>query len=205
MEVLPVLKIVEVHRVQDGSVVGDAAGAKDGLARVIGVVVADNAVVVLGDFSTKLGDASIAAADKVLALRAIIHITGDIHVPMHCGYTKDDGGHKFKLTWEESGEKTNLHKVWDTDLIHMKDPHVNSYVTRLQGSITADQIKTWNTKDFNVWVTESQELLDQVYDFKGKVLTKAYYEQNIIVVDDRLAMSAVRLAYLLNSIFDPQA
>lgn len=167
-------------------------------------VVAENAVVIMEEFSALLADPNVQPQDKVLALRAVIHVAGDIHVPMHCGYTKDDGGHTLKLTWAESGEKTNLHKVWDTDMIHQREPDVNAYVTRLQGSITKDQIQEWGTRDFNIWVGESQELLSQVYDFEGKVLQKSYYDQHIIIVDDRLSMSAVRLAYLLNSIFDPQ-
>jgi len=163
----------------------------------------ENALIKMGEFYELLKSTEASDHDKHLALRAIIHIAGDINVPLHCGYTKDKGGHKPKLKWEGSEESTNIHKVWDTDMIHMYQEDVSTYVDELQGKITEEEIKTWGTVDFKVWVNESQELLDQVYDFEGKVLKKEYYEQNIIVVNDRLSMSAVRLAFMLNSIFDP--
>lgn len=167
-------------------------------------VVADNAVIKLEEFKKVLADPNVSDADKLLPMRALIHITADLHVPMHCGYTKDDGGHNTKLAWEDTGEKTNMHKVWDTDMILRHEPDATTYVANLQGYITADKMKEWGTDDVNVWVTESQELLDQAYSYEGKYLTKAYYDQNIPIVDDRLGMAAVRLAYILNSIFDPQ-
>jgi hypothetical protein len=167
-------------------------------------VVEENAVIKLDEFSKLLADPSVANEDKLLALRAVVHIVGDVHVPLHCGYYKDSGGNRTKLVWEESGEKTNMHKVWDTDMIRMHEPDVKTYVDNLQGYINEDKMKEWGTMDFNVWVTESQELLDQVYSYKGKSLTQSYYNQNIVIVDDRLGMAAVRLAFMLNSIFDPQ-
>lgn len=168
-------------------------------------VLPENSVMKIEEFTNMLADQSIDPKAKVESLRALLHIAGDLHTPLHCGYEKDNGGHGLKLTWEESGEKTELHKAWDTDMILMKDPDVNSHVQKLQSFITADQMQQWGNKDFKLWATESQELLNQVYDFKGKVLSKAYYEQNVIIIEDRLSMSAVRLAFLLNSIFDPKA
>ena len=167
-------------------------------------VVADNAVMKIEEFKKVLADPNVSAADKLLPMRALIHITADLHVPLHCGYTKDDGGHNTKLTWADSGEKTNMHKVWDTDMILRHEADATKYVANLQGYITAEKMKEWGTDDVNVWVTESQELLTQVYTYEGKSLTVAYYEQNIPIVDDRLGMAAVRLAYILNSIFDPK-
>lgn len=162
-----------------------------------------NAVMKLQEFTELLKNSEAPQEEKLLALRAIIHIAGDVHVPLHCGYTKDKGGHKGSLKWEESGEKTNMHKVWDTDMIHMYQTDVNTYAKTLNDAITKEEINTWSTIDFNVWVTESQELLDQVYDHPSKNLSASYYNQNIIVVNDRLSMSGIRLAFLLNSIFDP--
>ena len=73
----------------------------------------------------------------------------------------------------------------------------------LQKRITKEEQDQWGTADFTVWVKESQEMLDQAYDFEGRTLTKEYYEQNIILANDRLCMSGYRLAFVLNSIFDP--
>ncbi len=164
----------------------------------------ENALIVLPQFVENLQNPQASQEAKLKALRSIIHIAGDIHVPLHCGYKKDAGGHKPKIGWEGEEEKTNLHKVWDTDMILRYNSEVDSYVTELQGKITSEEKEMWATTDFSVWVKESQEMLDQAYDFDGKVLTNEYYEQNIVLVNDRLSMSGIRLAALLNSIFDPQ-
>ena len=49
MEVLPVLKVVEVDGVKDGSGVSDADSGKNGSASGVVVVVTDDSVVVLID------------------------------------------------------------------------------------------------------------------------------------------------------------
>lgn len=167
------------------------------------VVLEDNAIVKLEEFTALLQNSEAPQEEKLIALRSLIHIAADIHVPIHCGYMKDKGGHKGKLSWEDTGEKTNMHKVWDTDMIQRFQPDVNTYVSIIKPEINEDKIKNWGTRDFNVWVTESQELLDQVYDHPSSTLSVEYYNQNIVVVNDRLSMAAVRLAFLLNSIFDP--
>ena len=92
------------------------------------VTLEENALIVLPQAIEVLKDAESTQEEKLLALRSLIHIAGDIHVPLHCGYKKDAGGHKPKLTWEDTQEKTNLHKVWDTDLIHRYNEDVDSYV-----------------------------------------------------------------------------
>lgn len=162
---------------------------------------ADDAVAKLTEFTEVLKNSEAPKEEKLLALRCIIHITGDIHLPIHTGYYKDKGGHKPNLKWEGSDEKTNLHKVWDTDMLYMYNTDVDAYVNELQAKVTAEEKKTWATDDFNQWVTESQELLGQAYDFEGRTIPTSYYEENIVVVNERLAMASVRLANLLNGIF----
>lgn len=161
----------------------------------------DDAVAKLNEFAEVLKNSEASREDKVMALRCIIHIAADIHLPIHTGYYKDKGGHKPNLKWEGSDEKTNLHKVWDTDMLYMYNTDVDAYVNELSDKISTEEQKAWSTSDYNQWVTESQELLGQAYDFEGRTIPKSYYEENIIVVNERLAMSAVRLANLLNEIF----
>lgn len=164
----------------------------------------DNALAKLYQFSAYLADESVEPAEKLLPLRALIHIAGDIHCPIHCGYFEDHGGHKVKVTWSETDEKSNLHKVWDTDLIAMTKKTDTEYVKYLKSNLSADNMNAWSNMHFSAWAKESQTLLDQVYDYNDKMLNKSYYEKNISVVDERLSQAAVRLAYVLNSVFDPK-
>ncbi|KMT05709.1 hypothetical protein BVRB_7g167170 [Beta vulgaris subsp. vulgaris] len=53
------------------------------------------------------------------------HFMGDIHQPMHCAHTSDEGGNTIDLRWFR--HKSNLHHVWDREIIltAMKDYYDN--------------------------------------------------------------------------------
>ncbi|MEP6612715.1 MAG: S1/P1 nuclease, partial [Mucilaginibacter sp.] len=53
--------------------------------------------------------------NKQLYLRLLIHIIEDVHQPMHTAHTDDQGGNGFKVKWFNND--TNLHSVWDSQLI----------------------------------------------------------------------------------------
>jgi hypothetical protein len=62
----------------------------------------------------------------------LIHVIGDVHQPLHCGYGYDRGGNDVKgfvftflFCFVSSknvvtffGEETELHAVWDTGMIY---------------------------------------------------------------------------------------
>ncbi|CAI5533707.1 unnamed protein product [Closterium sp. Naga37s-1] len=49
------------------------------------------------------------------ALMFLAHFAGDIHQPLHVGFTSDLGGNRVHVTWFK--RKTNLHAVWDSFII----------------------------------------------------------------------------------------
>uniref|UniRef100_A0A453DAE3 Aspergillus nuclease S1 n=1 Tax=Aegilops tauschii subsp. strangulata TaxID=200361 RepID=A0A453DAE3_AEGTS len=49
------------------------------------------------------------------ALLFLSHFMGDIHQPMHVGFTSDMGGNSVNLRWFK--HKSNLHHVWDREII----------------------------------------------------------------------------------------
>ena len=56
------------------------------------------------------------------------HFVGDIHQPMHVGYPEDLGGNRHFLTFK-NGKKTNMHKLWDGQIIeHMEIVHGKDYL-----------------------------------------------------------------------------
>jgi hypothetical protein len=48
-------------------------------------------------------------------LKMLVHLVGDIHMPLHVGCCDDQGGNKVKVKWFRA--ETNLHHVWDSDMI----------------------------------------------------------------------------------------
>ena len=54
--------------------------------------------------------------ERSIALKLLVHFIADMHQPMHCGRPNDRGGNDVKVKW--FGSSTNLHHVWDSDLIN---------------------------------------------------------------------------------------
>jgi nuclease S1 len=130
--------------------------------------------------------------------RILIHLVGDVHMPLHVGNGKDHGGNDIKVTWFK--RESNLHTVWDRDMI---DDTMLSY-TELAASLenpTEYEIKAWQKSGIREWARESMALRQRVYDILNNKLGYAYSYKNLHIVRQRLLQAGVRLAGLLNEIF----
>ena len=58
-------------------------------------------------------------AERLKALKYLVHLVGDVHQPLHAGYQDDRGGNRFQLQlWMHA---RNLHAVWDSGLLRNVD------------------------------------------------------------------------------------
>lgn len=138
---------------------------------------------------------------KRFALRFLVHLVGDLHQPLHAGRAEDLGGNKIRVRW--FGRDSNLHRVWDSDLIE----HLNLSYTELAEAInfpTKEQIRLWQSTDHRAWVEESRNLAQKVYD-SAKNNDNLGYRYAYDFDEDlklKLLQGGVRLAGLLNKIFN---
>ena len=54
-------------------------------------------------------------AERLLALKYVVHLVADVHQPLHAGFFDDRGGNSFQLQAFDRG--TNLHSLWDTGMV----------------------------------------------------------------------------------------
>ncbi len=149
-----------------------------------------------------LSDKDASHAEKTEALKFLIHFVGDIHQPLHVSHAKDKGGNDIKV--ELFHNLTNLHRLWDSGLIHWTKKQWTDYATELRQGITPEQLAEWSkVTDSSDWATESYKLaLSHAYEVpKDGQLSEAYFDRSIPVVDNRLAVAGVRMATMLNAIF----
>lgn len=66
-------------------------------------------------FRAVVGDPGAPNQDRYEALKYLIHFVADMHQPLHVGDRGDRGGNDVKVRWR--GKETNLHAVWDGDLL----------------------------------------------------------------------------------------
>ena len=136
--------------------------------------------------------------EQVNRIRILAHLVGDIHQPLHVGGLDDRGGNNVKVNWFRN--ESNLHRVWDSDMI---DDTKLSY-TELAQSLdkpTAAQILAWQKTSVRDWANESQALKDNVYAIGNGKLGYEYAYKNFPIVRTRLLQAGVRLAGIINEIY----
>ena len=153
-------------------------------------------------FEDTLRDPKETAEHKLDALRFLIHMTGDLHQPLHVGLAEDRGGNSIHVKWFKTD--TNLHSVWDEELVEFEKLSFTEYASYLN-HFSADEKKNWETGSYIDWARESQDLRPKVYDYNAGESINLSYEYNYKVkplVEQRLKQAGLRLAYVLNRIFD---
>ena len=154
-------------------------------------------------FEKVLRDPKANKQDKWQALAFYIHFVGDLHQPLHVGYSHDRGGNDVKLKW--FGEHTNLHAVWDSKLIDYQQLSYTEY-TEFLNPINKKDVTDWSGKTYYQWADESKALRASTYklekNYQGEDdLSFKYIFQHKDTVNMRLQQAGVRLAEKLNAIF----
>ncbi|MDG2357118.1 MAG: S1/P1 nuclease [Polaribacter sp.] len=139
--------------------------------------------------------------NKEFHLKMLVHFLGDLHQPLHIGRPEDRGGNDIQLKW--FGSKTNLHVVWDHSMI---DEWGMSYLelARNAKSLSKKQIQAIEKGSLIDWVDEVHELTVDIYNSveSGQNLRYSYSYENFGIVRTQLQKGGIRLAKLLNEIFD---
>lgn len=79
----------------------------------------------LVNYSHQVFNASLTADDRLMALKFIIHMMGDVHQPLHVASSDDEGGNLIKIGGNHFASmpeqwlnrSATLHSQWDSDLV----------------------------------------------------------------------------------------
>ena len=138
--------------------------------------------------------------DELFALKNLVHMIGDIHQPLHVGNGEDKGGNDIKLEyfWQDS----NLHRVWDSQIIDGQKYSYTEYVDWIDHPTEA-QLSEWSSLEVLDWANESKECRNQCYETipDNKKLSYRYDFDNIELLNQRLLQAGIRLANVLNEIY----
>ena len=154
----------------------------------------------LNKFINELKSDTLTLDEQQFALKSLVHLVGDIHQPLHVGNGTDKGGNdvKLKYFWQNS----NLHRVWDSGMIDGQSLSYSEYVLRINHTNKA-LVEQWQNASINEWAMESMAMRSSVYDIgEKKNLSYRYNYDHIAEVDRRLLQAGIRLAGVLNEIFD---
>jgi hypothetical protein len=131
-------------------------------------------------------------------LKMLVHLVGDIHQPLHVGCCDDQGGNKVKVKW--FGRDTNLHSVWDSNMID--DTKLSfTELTGFLGEPDAATVMNLQKNSVLQWVDESMSFRKQVYDIGDGNLGYKYSYKYLSIAKQRMVQAGIRLAGVLNQIY----
>jgi len=132
-------------------------------------------------------------------LKMVIHMIGDIHQPLHVGTGEDRGGNDVEVIY--LGQDTNLHRVWDTDLLVSWSEDYDVWAAAINHP-SDELVAEWQRATVRRWAEESRSYRDVVYDLpEDKVIGWEYRNRALPIVEKRLLQAGVRMAGVLNSIY----
>lgn len=150
-----------------------------------------------------LNDPNATAEERRLALKILIHVVGDLHMPLHMGHATDLGGNRIKVKF--FNRDNNLHAVWDSSI--PESAHKWSYTEwqqQIDRANPADEaaIISGSVDD---WAKETVAIASDVYAYFQPDCNISYNEvaRWTPTVEQQFLRGGLRLAHLLNSIFDP--
>ena len=132
-------------------------------------------------------------------LLMMMHLVGDLSMPLHTGYEDDLGGNKVMVQYDTL-KTHNLHWFWDEDIIRLTnitDADCTTYYDELENNL-------YSEVSFVDWMQDSRSLLPEVYDYEGFMLGDTYLAKNKVTVEKQLLKAGLRLANILNRLFPSQ-
>lgn len=132
-------------------------------------------------------------AERLRALKYVVHLVADAHQPLHAGFADDRGGNRYQV--QSLGRGTNLHAVWDVDLVDSWPGGAAALLDDLRKhAATAGK-----PIDAAQWAVESCRLVsaDGFYPADRKV-SDDYLARWRPALKERLSSAARRLAALLD-------
>jgi hypothetical protein len=159
----------------------------------------------IDEFAAELANPSTGRSERVVALKFLLHLVGDLHQPLHASDDHDRGGNDKRVSAAGMRAET-LHHYWDTDFVEQLGPDPQQIATKLMAHISAADARDWGQGNPADWAMQSFKVAkDDAYgqlpalDEVGKYrLTDTYVAMADRDVALQLSKAGVRLALLLN-------
>ena len=167
----------------------------------------------IDEFTAELANPATAPAERLLALKFLIHFVGDLHQPLHAADHQDRGGNCVGLA-PAVDRTTNLHAYWDVAAVEALGTSAMQIADKLDASLDAARIKNWSQGTPRTWALDTFEVgRRDAYALASKPtcqnsgsvsLSSEYQAQAQKDAAMQLSKAAVRLAAVLNAALGSQ-
>lgn len=162
----------------------------------------------ISEFTKELANPAALAAERLLALKYLLHFVGDMHQPLHDADNHDKGGNCVLVSLG-GPRQVNLHSYWDTTALQGLGDDPQAIAEMLARRITPESKAAWEKGDPAAWALEGFDLAQTVVyrigakpgcgsDQSPVSLPPGYDEKAREIVTIQLEKAGVRLASVLN-------
>ena len=133
-------------------------------------------------------------------IKFLVHLVGDMHCPVHIDFPQSR-----PMGYMVNGVRTRFHKMWDGAVISNKhkgcspiqlaeefDIYTDEQIAQIQQGTPMD----WHNENI-VGARRAMEMVPA-----DGVLTDEYFDEAVVIAEERLTYAGYRLAAILNAIFD---
>ena len=164
----------------------------------------------INEFAAELTSPATNASERIVAIKFLLHLVGDLHQPLHASDDHDRSDNDKRVS--ASGLKAGtLHHYWDAVFVAGLGPDPRRSATALLGRLSDRDARVWSGGGPSEWAMESFRLAkDDVY---GRLplpgarrhyrLPDSYTAMATRDVAMQLSKDGVRLASMLNRILGP--
>ncbi len=157
------------------------------------------------EFAGELQSAATPPAERLLALKFLIHLVGDLHQPLHAADHDDRGGNCIGLS---ASRAPNLHAYWDVAVVDAQGASAEQIADKLDAGISVALLNEWASGTARSWAMETFEIARRdTYALpsrptcrtQGSVALSPEYEAEARkVAAVQLLKAAIRMASILN-------
>lgn len=165
----------------------------------------------IDQFAAELADRSAPAAERLLALKYLLNLVGDIHQPLRVADEHSGFGTLVPVSANGMADG-DLFSYWESGLVAKLGPDPVATAQRLKSRITDFNARMWAAGPPHLWALEAHQVAVQEaflrlgsINFKGRF---ALRDEDIAAaeeaVSEQLRRAGVRLAWMLNEALAPQ-
>lgn len=164
----------------------------------------------INQFEKELKSPRTSPHERLLALKFLLHLVGDLHQPLHAADDHDHGGNDIRVSGL-GRYYTNLHHAWDSYFVRDLGRDPEDVAARLDARITPRDRhlwaqgtpKDWAWQSYDIAKTQGYGKLPSRNHRRTEHIDRAYVRNADRVVAQQLSRAGVRLAWMLDRALDP--
>lgn len=175
-------------------------------------------------FENELASSRTPPAERLMALKYVMALVGDLHQPFHISENQDGYGNCLQIRTAPGAPAKELHHFWDDTAVdsivaadrtqHPGDTDLAKVSQRLASEIKPEQKAGWQSGDARQWTLETLKVAQTIAydlpphpvcapgmkwsDYPPFALPAAYQARTVQTTRLELQKSGVRLAWVLN-------